>query len=62
MTFEERQYVRQQRSDIQREKEVSARRLFVITPFRTKLYMGGGSRPLHEQIRSGYSNKYLPNE
>lgn len=54
MTFEERQLVRHVRSEIQREKEKSVRRMHVMTTYGTKLYLGGGSRPYDEQSRAGY--------
>jgi hypothetical protein len=62
MTFEERQYIRQRRSDIQREKEKHVRIMHVLTPWGAKLYMGGDSRPEHEQVRSGYPIAHLPDE
>jgi hypothetical protein len=55
-----RELLRHEVSRIQREREYRVRRMHIITTYGTKLFLGGGSRPLEEQIRSGYpeySNK-----
>lgn len=54
LSFEERLHVRDVRSQIQRRKEKRARRMHVEDLSGEQVYLGGGSRPLSEQIRSGY--------
>jgi len=54
MNYEERQYLRESVAAIQRAKEKRARRMWIKTIYRRKLYLGGDSRPMPEQNRAGY--------
>lgn len=59
LSFDERQILKQKRSAIQIEKEKFARRLEIVVLYEDDVInMGGGSRPLGEQIRSGYPSSY----
>lgn len=55
LTFEERQTLRQKVSDIQLAREHHTRRMHVTTLYGTKLCLAGESRPIEQQMRSGYA-------
>jgi hypothetical protein len=54
MNYEDRQLLKSRISEIQREKEERARRMHVKDANGERLYLGGGSRPENEQVKSGY--------
>lgn len=62
LSFEERQILKQRISAIQTVKETRAKRMWVMGVSGEKIHLGGGSRPLKQQNRAGYSNHHLPND
>lgn len=54
LSAEDRRRLKQKISEIQRQREYSVRRMHVVTTYGERLYLGGGSRPVNEQL-SGYA-------